>query len=183
MRARWTFCIVAIALLASVSGAHAQARAAGSVDSRVEALLKQMTIEEKIAQMTQLTIQAVSKTHGTATVAHELDSVKLDSAVVQYKIGSLLNVFDVAFTPQHWSDVINAIQRMAAQTRLKIPVIYGIDAVHGDHYMVGSTLFPQNIALAARRWIQSRVDIRSRTFLYDVRVLGSAAQLSAGRTT
>jgi len=120
-----------------------------SIDGRVDALLRQMTVEEKVGQMTQLTIMAVSRTQGSATVAHELDSLKLDSAIVHYHVGSILNVWDAAFTPAHWRDVTATIQRFAGRTRLKIPVIYGIDAVHGHHYMVGSTLFPQNIALAA----------------------------------
>jgi beta-glucosidase len=58
-------------------------------------------------------------------------------------------VWDVALTPQKWQEVIGAVQRAAARSRLEIPIIYGIDAVHGHHYMVGSTIFPQNIAMAA----------------------------------
>jgi len=151
MKERWTTGILGAALLALATTAYAQrpAPTGGSVDSRVEELLKKMTIEEKVGEMTQLTIMAVSKTQGSSKVAHELDSLKLDSALVHYNVGSLLNVWDAAFTPQHWQDVITTIQRFAARKRLHIPVIYGIDAVHGHHYMRGSTLFPQNIALAA----------------------------------
>ena len=64
-------------------------------------------------------------------------------------MGSILNVWDVAFTPEHWSEVITAIQDRAAQRRTGIPILYGIDAVHGHHYMQGATVFPHNLALAA----------------------------------
>ena len=177
MEACWTLGILGAAVLSSASASYAQqpgrapARAAGSVDSRVEALLRQMTVEEKVGEMTQLTIQAVSKTQGSSTVAHELDSLKLDSALVHYNVGSLLNVWDAAFTPQHWRDVITTIQRFAARKRLRVPVIYGIDAVHGDHYMVGSTLFPQNIALAAT-WNPDLVRQANQITAYETRASG-----------
>jgi beta-glucosidase len=183
MKARWTSGILGAALLTLASAAYAQrpahppAPTARSVDSRVEELLKKMTIEEKIGEMTQLTIQAVSKTRGSSTVAHELDSLKLDSALVHYNVGSLLNVWDVAFTPQHWQQVITTIQRFAARKRLHIPVIYGIDAVHGDHYMLGSTLFPQNIAMAAT-WNEDLVRRANQITAYETRASGIAWNFS-----
>src|SRR2546430_3023736 len=142
-----------------------------SIDARVDALLRAMTLEEKVGQMTQLTIQAVSRTQGSATVAHQLDSLKLDSAVVHYHVGSLLNVWDAAFTPAHWREVTATIQRFAGRTRLKIPVIYGIDAVHGHHYMVGSTIFPHNIALAAT-WNPELVRRAAQITAYETRASG-----------
>src|SRR5687768_7257867 len=127
------------------AAAHAQAR--GGIDSRVEELLARMTISEKVGEMTQLTIAAVSRTRGTASVGHELDLPKLENAIVNYNVGSLLNVYDVAYTREHWLDVIRTIQATAAKRRLPIPVLYGIDAVHGHNYMLGATIFPQNIGL------------------------------------
>lgn len=170
MKERWATGILGAALLALATTAYAQrpAPTGGSVDSRVEELLKKMTIEEKVGEMTQLTIMAVSKTQGSSKVAHELDSLKLDSlkldsALVHYNVGSLLNVWDAAFTPQHWQDVITTIQRFAARKRLHIPVIYGIDAVHGH--------------------LHARVDLRPRTLLHYVRVLRLETRLSASRAT
>src|SRR5688572_12069408 len=122
------------AAIAVASACSLGAQQVPSVDARVEALLRQMTLEEKVGEMTQLTIQAVSRMQGSATVPHQLDSLKLDSALVHYNVGSLLNVWDVAFTPDHWRDVITTVQRFAQRKRLKIPVIYGIDAVHGHNY-------------------------------------------------
>ena len=133
--------LVALALALTAS--------AGAAQEPVEALLRKMTLEEKVGQMTQLTIEAVSSVHGTASVQQQLDSAKLDSAILTYHVGSLLNVWDVALTPRQWQDIISAVQRAASRSRLKIPILYGIDAVHGHHYMVGATVFPQNIAMAA----------------------------------
>ena len=114
--------------------------------SRVEALLAQMTLEEKVGQMTQLEIGMVSSGKGTKT---RIDSVKLEKAVARYGVGSILNVTDEAFTIDQWHDTIRQIQESAQHNRLKIPVLYGIDSIHGVNYTVGSTLFPQEIGMAA----------------------------------
>jgi beta-glucosidase len=115
------------------------------VESRVDALLKQMTAEEKVGQMTQVTIDVVSR-NGEP---HQLDPSKLQTAVDRYKVGSILNVMGHAYTVDHWHEIINQIQDAAAKTRLKIPVLYGLDSIHGANYVMGSTLFPQAFALAA----------------------------------
>lgn len=120
-----------------------------NTDPRVEALLGRMTLEEKVGEMTQLTLTAITRTAGTATQMHELDSAKLEHAIVGNHVGSVLNVADVAFTSSHWHHVITTIQRGAQRKRLSIPVLYGIDAVHGHNYLLGATIFPQNLAMAA----------------------------------
>src|SRR5689334_21633609 len=140
-------CASAILVSAPVA-AQAPARSS-STDARVEALLRRMTLEEKVGQMTQLTVQAVARTRGTATVAQELDSAKLADALIAHNVGSLLNVWDAALTPQQWQELIATAHRFTDRTRLKIPIVYGIDAVHGQHYMRGSTIFPHNLAMAA----------------------------------
>lgn len=129
--------------------AQLSAQSLESIDSRVEALLQQMTLEEKVGQMTQLTLQAVSSQAGTPTSGHRLDPVKLEQAVSQYGIGSILNVWDGAFTLEHWLEVITAIQLAAKKSRLGIPVLYGIDSVHGNHYLTNGTVYPHNLGLAA----------------------------------
>jgi len=115
------------------------------VEDRVEALLKQMTAEEKAGQMTQVTIDVVSR----EGQPHQLDPSKLQTAVDRYKVGSILNVMGHAYTVDHWHEIINQIQDAARKTRLKIPVLYGLDSIHGANYVMGSTLFPQAFALAA----------------------------------
>ena len=122
------------------------------VDTRVENLLKQMTLEEKIGQMTQVTIHVATKKVGTVDQKYEWDPLKLEEAIVTYHVGSLLNVHDKALSVEEWHKLITAIQDIATKkTRLKIPIIYGIDAIHGVNYTKGATLFPQSIAMAATR--------------------------------
>ena len=120
------------------------------VDVKVKELLSKMTLEEKIGQMTQVTLQVVSKVHGTKDQMHQIDDAKLEEAIKKYHVGSILNVFDVAHNIEYWHEIITKIQNIATkETRLGIPVLYGIDAIHGATYTKGSTLFPQAINLAA----------------------------------
>ena len=117
---------------------------------RVDELLAEMTIEEKVGQMTQVTLQAVAKTEGTFHQKFEIDEDKVKEAIQDYHVGSILNVYNVAHTVEEWQAIINTLQNIAVNhTRLGIPVIYGIDAIHGATYTKGSTLFPQAISLAA----------------------------------
>lgn len=122
------------------------------IEKKVNDLLSKMTLEEKVGQMTQVTIQAVSALQGTAAQQHKLDPAKLEEAIVKYHVGSILNVYDVAHSLDYWHQVITQIQDIATQkTRLGIPIIYGIDAIHGANYTREATLFPQSIAMAAAR--------------------------------
>src|SRR5580658_1601367 len=113
---------------------------------KVEALLSKMTLDEKVGQMTQVTLGVVSTPEDGI-----LDTAKLSIAVEKYKVGSILNVTGHALTVDQWRKVITQIQNNAAKTRLKIPVIYGLDGIHGQTYTLNATLFPQNIAMAATR--------------------------------
>ncbi|BDQ02897.1 glycoside hydrolase family 3 N-terminal domain-containing protein [Ignavibacterium sp.] len=119
------------------------------IEKKVKNLLSQMTLEEKVGQMTQVTLQVVSKKQGTKNQHHELDEAKLEEAILKYHVGSILNVYDVAHESEYWHEVITKIQNIAQKTRLKIPVIYGIDAIHGATYTKGATLFPQALAVAS----------------------------------
>jgi beta-glucosidase len=114
---------------------------------KIEALLKRMTLEEKVGQMTQLTLGMISRGQDQNI---QIDPDKLDKAIVKYGVGSILNVADQALTADKWHDIIRQIQEAATKkTRLGIPVIYGIDSIHGATYIQGSTLFPQEIGMAA----------------------------------
>jgi beta-glucosidase len=114
--------------------------------SQVEALLARMTLEEKVGQMTELEIGMISNGKGTKT---KIDTAKLEKAIAKYGVGSIINVTDECFTIDEWHEIIRQIQESAQRTRVKIPVLYGIDSIHGVNYTVGSTLFPQEIGMAA----------------------------------
>ncbi len=123
----------------------------GNADkAAVAALLKKMTLEEKVGQMTQLTMALVAK-GGWANEDGDLDPQALKKAVVDYKVGSILNTTAHALPVETWHKVITEIQDEVKNTRLKIPVIYGLDAIHGQTYTLNATLFPQNLAMAATR--------------------------------
>lgn len=116
-------------------------------DAKVEALLSKMSIEEKVGQMTQVTVDLILKDDATTVV----DKEKLRKAILEKKVGSILNVKGHAYSGEDWHSIITQIQTIANETPHKIPVIYGIDAIHGANYLAGSTLFPHNIGMAASR--------------------------------
>ncbi len=139
-----------ICLLLITTSSFSQIYTTTKVDAQVKELLSKMTLEEKVGQMTQVTIQAVSKVQGTKDQKHQLDEIKLEEAIKKYHVGSILNVYDMMNSVEYWHEIINKIENIATkETRLGIPVLYGIDAIHGATYTKGSTLFPQSISLAS----------------------------------
>lgn len=131
--------------------AIAQSNSSSLIDAKVKALLKQMTLEEKVGQMTQITIDVLIKldAKGNPLQPHQMDMDKLATCIKKYKVGSILNVGGLAQTKEVWQQRIKTIQDMALQERLKIPVLYGIDAIRGNNYTMGDVMFPQQIAQAA----------------------------------
>jgi beta-glucosidase len=114
---------------------------------QIDALLARMTLEEKVGQMTQLALAMVIT--GKDQDA-KIDQAKLDKAIVKYGVGSILNVSDQALTVDKWREFIGQMQDTATKkTRLGIPIIYGIDSIHGANFVQGATLFPQEIGMAA----------------------------------
>ncbi len=109
-----------------------------SIPEKVNQLLAQMTLDEKIGQMTQA----------------ERSALQDISDIKKYFLGSLLSGGGSAPSnnaPQSWADMYDYFQNFALQTRLKIPLIYGIDAVHGHNNVYGATIFPHNIGLGCTR--------------------------------
>jgi beta-glucosidase len=141
---RFLFLIFATAITITI---HAQTKRTGSLaDKKVTELLAKMTLEEKVGQMTQVTLGVVgTKNDG------ELDPSALKKAIADHKVGSILNVTNHALTVQQWHKLLTQIADEAKNTRLKIPVIYGLDGIHGQTYTLDATLFPQNIGMAATR--------------------------------
>lgn len=107
------------------------------VDARVGDLLSQMTLDEKIGQMVQA----------------DLDCVTNLADIQTYGFGSMLSGGDSKpkgqNEPENWLTAVNGLQSWALKTRLKIPLIYGIDAVHGHNDVIGTTLFPHHIGMGA----------------------------------
>jgi beta-glucosidase len=105
-----------------------------SIDVEVSNLVSSMTIEEKIGQMTQVDYRYLAD----------------KSDIKKYFLGSILSgggSTPPTNQPSSWVDLYNSFQEEALKTRLKVPLIYGIDAVHGHNNVLGATIFPHNIGL------------------------------------
>ena len=138
----------------------------------VEALLEKMTLEEKVGQMAQVTLDVITKGPNEFAsdepLALDMDIVR--KALVDYKLGSILNTANNrARTPEKWHEIISQLQNVAInETRLGIPIIYGIDAIHGTTYTAGATFFPQEIAQAAT-WNRELVRRGAEITAYETR--------------
>ncbi len=118
-------------------------------EKKIDELINQMTIEEKVGQMTNIAIGMILEEKGDSII---LDYTKLRNVMIKNNVGSFQNVNNHAYTLKQWHEMINEIQKInMEESRLKIPVLYAIDAVHGANYTIGSTLFPHNLGLAATR--------------------------------
>lgn len=145
-----TTLMTAIACCGLLSQAPAQKPASNDeVNARVQKLLSQMTLEEKAGQMTQIDIRNILN-NGYGNTDQKLDPAKLKEVIQKYHVGSLLNCIN-AYSGTKWQELINQIQVESQKSRLKIPNLYGTDAVHGVGFLNEATLFPHNIALAASR--------------------------------
>lgn len=128
-------CAVTVCLTIFSSVAWAES----NIDVRVDNLLSQMTLDEKIGQMVQVDSAAITNVADVQT----------------YFMGSVLSGGNsdpaAGNTPQDWLDMVSRFEAPALQTRLKIPLLYGIDAVHGHNNIDGAVLFPHNIGMGATR--------------------------------
>jgi len=123
------------------------------VSKRVADLLGRMTLAEKVGQMTQT---ERGKVYDDAT------------PITTWNLGSILSgggSTPTQNTPVAWADMVDRFQKAALATRLHIPLIYGIDAVHGDGNMYGATVFPHNIGLGATRDRVAREGGNPSTFI------------------
>ncbi|WP_235022707.1 glycoside hydrolase family 3 protein [Amycolatopsis alkalitolerans] len=109
------------------------------VAQRVSDLLGRMTLAEKIGQMAQAERGAIDSE---------------PSQITTLALGSVLSgggSTPADNTPQGWADMVDGYQSRALATRLHIPLLYGIDSVHGDNNLIGATIFPHNVAMGATR--------------------------------
>lgn len=124
-----TFIIV---VLSSCSGVDSKQE----IQQKVDILVAQMTLDEKVGQMTQVDMRML----------HDIEDIKT------YHLGSILSgggSVPPDNSPEGWVKMVNSFQKKALNTRLGIPLIYGIDAVHGNNNVIGATVFPHNLALGS----------------------------------
>ena len=123
------------------------------IDKKADDILSKMTLEEKVGQMTQINLTVIAKgpNKWSSSFPMEIDEKKANKALVDFKVGSVLNTINnTAQKPSVWFKNISKIQDIAMKnTNLGIPIIYGIDAIHGTTYTDGATMFPQQITTAA----------------------------------
>lgn len=143
------------------------------IDQRVETLISQMTLEEKAGQMTNIGLMAIAQ--GDFWMKRDtvlLDPQKMNDLLILQHVGSVQNLGGYPFTREEWRRNIAAIQDLVmSKSRLKIPVLYGIDAVHGANYTRSSTLLPHQLALAAT-WNPELAKIAGEISSYEIRASG-----------
>ena len=143
------------------------------IENSIDSIINKMSIKEKVGQTCQITLDAVLKKDSSAKLIepHQIDFDKLNQAILEYNVGSILNVSNHTFSLKKWNVLIKDIQAVALKTTHKVPVIYGVDAIHGATYIKNSTLFPQEIGLAAT-WDTSHAKKMAEITAYETRASG-----------
>jgi len=146
-----------------------------NIDSKIQDILSQMTLEEKVGQMAQINLTVIAKGPNKwgSSFPLEIDPQKAKKALVDFKVGSVLNTINnTAQNTETWYKTITEIQKYSIDsTRMKLPVIYGIDAIHGTTYTAGATMFPQQITTAAS-WNEENAYNMALVCAYETRASG-----------
>ena len=117
------------------------------IEAKIEKILRRMTLEEKVGQMSQITITVIQNNDKDCN-PQWIPSM-LDSVITKYKVGSILNVINAqAQTRELTANMIKVLQEKSMK-EIGIPCLYGLDQVHGASYIADATLFPQEINVAA----------------------------------
>ena len=121
--------------------------------------------------MAQVAIDAIGKVDYEKQT-FTIDPDKINDVIVNYKAGSILNTPPgILLSAGQWNQVLSDIQNAAKKTKLKIPVLYGLDDIHGVNYAAGTTLFPQEIGQAAT-WNRQLVYEGAVITAYESRAVG-----------
>ncbi len=144
-------------------------------DAALDSLMAKMSVEEKVGQMTQIDLGVIAE-GGICALKQpqQINLVKLREAITKYKIGSILNVGcgSGTISRDDWSSLLQTIHKENKKlSRLQIPILYGIDAIHGANYTKGATLFPQQIGQAAT-WNPLLVEKANVVAAYETRATG-----------
>ncbi|MFM2157082.1 MAG: hypothetical protein RL516_1831, partial [Bacteroidota bacterium] len=141
----------------------------------IDELISKMSLEEKIGQMSQVDLGVIAEGDiCNLKNPQQLDITKLETALNKYHVGSILNVGcgSGTISLENWKKIISAIQiKNLKSSKFPVPVIYGIDAIHGANYVMGATLFPQQIAQAAT-WNPTLVKSANEISAYETRAAG-----------
>lgn len=145
------------------------------IDKKVEILLTKMTLKEKVGQMAMIDVSTFIKrvdphgpSWGPMAEPHTLDKDSLQKYVVNYTISSIFNIGSHGYTIQQWHVFMQDIQNAVNQTRLKIPVLYGVDAIHGSALTIGATVFPHELGMGST-WNPDLVEKESEIAAYEMR--------------
>ena len=141
-----TICAVCAAIVVMAQQSKPAIPRDAAIEAKVEKTLSKMTLEEKVGQMLQLTLDVLGKKDGNGV--WQLSENTLDTCISKYKVGSILNVPGDAQSTEQWQKWIQLIQKKSMKY-MGIPDIYGLDHNHGTSYTLGGTLFPQPINLGA----------------------------------
>lgn len=132
-----------------------------AVENKVESVLKKMPLEEKVGQMVQLTA-------GAFCTDNLVDTAKVRHLVKEYKIGSFLNTFGPTSRPRAvTAEQIKKIQDITME-ELGIPMVYGLDMIHGATYLDDATFYPQEVNLAAT-FDRSYAEMMGKVIAYESR--------------
>ncbi|GJM64111.1 glycoside hydrolase family 3 N-terminal domain-containing protein [Persicobacter diffluens] len=143
------------------------------IEQKIQKHLSQLTLEEKVGQMTQITVDVITKGENAfvSDEPMELDAQLVLEAIQKYKVGSVLNTANNrARTTQKWNEVIGHLQKVSME-EIGIPMIYGVDAIHGTTYTAGATFFPQQIGQGAT-WNPELVRKGAEVCAYETRAGG-----------
>lgn len=120
-----------------------------NIEKHIKEWLGKMTLEEKIGQMCEITVDVVTDFDKSKEKGFTLSEAMLDTVIGKYKVGSILNVpLGVAQKKEVWAKSIKQIQDKSMK-EIGIPCIYGVDQIHGTTYTLDGTLFPQGINMGA----------------------------------
>ena len=141
-----------------------------SIDQKVDSILALMTLKEKAGQMLNIGLPAVlTGDYWDARDKVDYNSEKFKQLIIDYAVGSIHNTPGYPAEKEDWYQILKKIQDSAMQkTRLGIPVLYGIDNIHGANYVNGSVMFPHQIAMAAT-WNTELTKISAEITSYESR--------------